>query len=62
VDICFILRPFGIFLDRLLYFPHFGILYQEKSGNPDRDTNLSGVRHSNAVNDSFGPMLEKFLL
>jgi hypothetical protein len=36
-----ILCPFGIFRGHLVYFvviwyisPHFGILYQEKSGNP----------------------------
>jgi hypothetical protein len=29
-----ILWPFGIFCGHLEYFPHFGILYQEKSGNP----------------------------
>jgi hypothetical protein len=30
-----ILWPFGIFCGHLVYFPCFGILYQEKSGNPD---------------------------
>jgi hypothetical protein len=37
-----ILRPFGTFCGRLLHFvviwyifPRFGLLYQEKSGNPD---------------------------
>jgi hypothetical protein len=29
-----ILWPFGIFCGHLVYFPRFGILYQEKSGNP----------------------------
>jgi hypothetical protein len=32
-----ILQPFGIFgsfYGCLLYFPHFGKLYHEKSGNP----------------------------
>jgi hypothetical protein len=29
-----ILWPFHIFCGHLVYFPRFGILYQEKSGNP----------------------------
>jgi hypothetical protein len=29
-----ILWPFGIFCGNLVYFPRFGILDQEKSGNP----------------------------
>jgi hypothetical protein len=29
-----ILWPFDIFCGHLVYFPRFGILYQEKSGNP----------------------------
>jgi hypothetical protein len=29
-----ILRPLEIFYGHLVYFPRFGILYQEKSGNP----------------------------
>jgi hypothetical protein len=31
-----ILRPFGLFCGHLVYFPRFGILYHEKSGNPER--------------------------
>jgi hypothetical protein len=34
VLICFILWQFGIFSDNLFYFPHFGNLHEEKSGNP----------------------------
>jgi hypothetical protein len=30
-----ILLTFGIVRGNLVYFPRFGILYQEKSGNPD---------------------------
>jgi hypothetical protein len=30
------LWPFGIFCSNLVYFPRFGILDQEKSGNPGR--------------------------
>jgi hypothetical protein len=29
-----IFRPFGIFYGTLVYFSHFGMLPQEKSGNP----------------------------
>jgi hypothetical protein len=29
-----ILLPFGMFYDYLVYFPRFGILPEEKSGNP----------------------------
>jgi hypothetical protein len=31
---CYILWTFGIVRGNLVYFPRFGILYQEKSGNP----------------------------
>jgi hypothetical protein len=34
-DIWYILWAFGIFYGRLVDFFRFGILYQEKSGNPD---------------------------
>jgi hypothetical protein len=34
-----ILWPFGIFYGHLEFFPRFGILYREKSGNPDLDRN-----------------------
>jgi hypothetical protein len=30
-----IFRPFGIFSPSLVHFTRFGLLYQEKSGNPD---------------------------
>jgi hypothetical protein len=36
--IWYILWPFGIFCDRLIHSPRFGMLYHEKSGNPDRKT------------------------
>jgi hypothetical protein len=32
---CHILWTFGIVRGNLVYFFRFGILYQEKSGNPD---------------------------
>jgi hypothetical protein len=36
--LCYILCTFGIVCGNLVYFFRFGILYQEKSGNPDRFT------------------------
>jgi hypothetical protein len=35
--IWYIVCPFGIFAVSLVYFSRFGMLYQEKSGNPDYD-------------------------
>jgi hypothetical protein len=35
VAIWYILWPFDIFYGYLVYFSRFGILYHEKSGNPD---------------------------
>jgi hypothetical protein len=42
IDIWYFNCHFGIFYGHLvlfvtilMYFPHFGLLYQEKSGNPD---------------------------
>jgi hypothetical protein len=32
-----ILRPFGTFCVRLVHFSGFGIMFQEKSGNPETD-------------------------
>jgi hypothetical protein len=32
---CYSLWTFGIVRGNLVYFSRFGILYQEKSGNPD---------------------------
>jgi hypothetical protein len=32
--ICHISWPFGIFYGHLVYFSQFGMLFQEKSGNP----------------------------
>jgi hypothetical protein len=44
MSICYIftaiwytLWPFGIFIGDLIYFSRFGMLYQEKSGNPGYD-------------------------
>jgi hypothetical protein len=33
--------PFGIFVDHLVYFSSFGMLYQDKSGNPGYDHNVT---------------------
>jgi hypothetical protein len=33
--IWYILWTFGILCGTLVYFPHFGMLHQEKSGNPE---------------------------
>jgi hypothetical protein len=33
-----ILLPFGIFYGYLVYFSRFGMLYRDKSGNPDRES------------------------
>jgi hypothetical protein len=38
VVIWYILWSFGIFCGHLVYFFRFGMLYQEKSGNPDSTT------------------------
>jgi hypothetical protein len=35
VSIWYSLRAFGIFCGILCYFPRFGVLHQEKSGNPE---------------------------
>jgi hypothetical protein len=46
MDIWSTLRPFGIFYGRsvfcghLVYFSHFGMLHQEKSGNPAQHTDV----------------------
>jgi hypothetical protein len=42
--IWYIVRPFGILYDSLVYFSHFGMLYQEKSGNP-----VQSLLHKKAV-------------
>jgi hypothetical protein len=37
---CYILWTFGIVRGNLVYFSRFGILYQEKSGNPEADSSF----------------------
>jgi hypothetical protein len=34
VTLWYVLWHFGIFLCNLVFFPHFGMFYQEKSGKP----------------------------
>jgi hypothetical protein len=53
MSIWYILHLFGIFYGRLvtlgvtLYIlPRFGILCQEKSGNPDQDASVKVFRHT----------------
>jgi hypothetical protein len=41
---CYILWIFGIVFGNLLHFSRFGILYQEKSGNPGRLINSGGEK------------------
>jgi hypothetical protein len=42
VAIWYVLLPFGgIFYGYLVYFSRFGMLYQEKSGNPDVERSLA---------------------
>jgi hypothetical protein len=39
----YILRPFG----NLVYFPHFGLFYKEKSGNPGLEYRLLNPNQTN---------------
>jgi hypothetical protein len=48
-----ILRVFGAIYGNLVYFPRFGKLYQEKSGNPDA---CSRQGRRKRVNSSFLPV------
>jgi hypothetical protein len=41
VAIWYNLQPFGIVCGNLVIFSGFGIMYQEKSGNPDHNVNGS---------------------
>jgi hypothetical protein len=38
---CYILWAFGLVFGNLVYFSRFGILYQEKSGNPGSEAEWS---------------------
>jgi hypothetical protein len=40
--ICYSSWPFYIYCVNLVYFSHFGMLYQDKSGIPDRNLNFYG--------------------
>jgi hypothetical protein len=56
-----ILYPFGICSLVLVHFTHFGMLYQEKSGNPGQELNGSGryVCHQEYI-DSEESMLRQY--
>jgi hypothetical protein len=43
--ICYILWPLGIFVVHLDKFSRFGILYQEKSGNPVQHTSNAAAKY-----------------
>jgi hypothetical protein len=50
----------GIFCGNLVYFPRFGMLYQENSGNPGRRKcfcTLSAYKHSYCLSGEFHPLL-----
>jgi hypothetical protein len=50
--IWYILRPFGNFVVITYIFPHFGTLYQEKSGNPGARSRMKSCRgHSRSYCD-----------
>jgi hypothetical protein len=40
---CYILWTFGVVRGILVYFSRFGILYQEKSGNPVPEANFNNM-------------------
>jgi hypothetical protein len=40
--ICYILWTFGIVRGNLVYFSRFGIMYREKSGNPETNRRRRG--------------------
>jgi hypothetical protein len=46
--ISYSLRPLGIFCDHLVYFSSFGMLHEEKSGNPA--ANCPARQHSMNLN------------
>jgi hypothetical protein len=45
--IWYILWSFGTFCGHLVYFSHFGMLYREKSGNPDTPTERTQTQKEN---------------
>jgi hypothetical protein len=51
--IWYILWHFGIFCGHLVYFPRFGILYYEKSGNPGPTQMVGGNFSNETFSDNF---------
>jgi hypothetical protein len=47
MEIWDILWPFGTFCIHLVHFSGFGIMYQEKSGNPAQGVNFATLLFSN---------------
>jgi hypothetical protein len=41
----YVIRPFGIVCCHLVFYPRFGILFQEKSGNPGLDENVVSTKN-----------------
>jgi hypothetical protein len=58
VEIWNILRPFGTFCIHLVHFTGFGIMHQEKSGNPARDSwrinEISLLHFSDVISEASG--------
>jgi hypothetical protein len=57
--IWYILWPFGIFYGYLVYFSRFGMLYQEKSGNPGTEASVLN-RFSCLHTEKFAPIRAQF--
>jgi hypothetical protein len=58
----YILLPFGIFSGYLVYFHHFGMLYQNKSGNPGPKQGIRRTEFSVTRLDEYLPLGRLFSL
>jgi hypothetical protein len=58
----YILLPFGIFSGYLVYFHHFGMLYQNKSGNPGPKQGIRRTEFSVTRLGEFSPIGRMFSL